>query len=47
MYLERFQNCVDVIKHCRGSIGQEPGLVQKVLQDQGKGGDAATMDEIR
>jgi hypothetical protein len=25
LYLERFQNCVDVIEHCGGSIGQEPG----------------------
>jgi hypothetical protein len=47
IYLERFQNCIDVIKQCGGSIGQEPGLVQKVLQDQGKSGDTATTDEIR
>jgi hypothetical protein len=27
VYLERFQNCVNVIEHCGGFIGQEPGLV--------------------
>jgi hypothetical protein len=47
VYLERFQNGVDVIEHCGGSIGQEPGLVQKVLQDRGKSSNTATADETR
>jgi hypothetical protein len=47
IYLERFQNCVNVIERCGGSMGQEPGLLQKVLQeDQGKSNDTATTDEI-
>jgi hypothetical protein len=45
-YLERFQNCVDVIEHCGGSIGQEPGLVQKVLEDKGLSAKAPTQDQI-
>jgi hypothetical protein len=43
-YLERFQNCVDVIEHCGGSIGQEPGLMRKVLGDKGLIAEAATQD---
>jgi hypothetical protein len=46
-YLERFQNCVDVIEHCGGSIGQEPGLVRKVLEDKGLIAEAATQAQIR
>jgi hypothetical protein len=43
-YLERFQNCVNVIEHCGGSIGQEPGLVRKVLEDKGLNAAGATQD---
>ena len=46
-YLERFQNCVDVIEHCGGSIGQEPGLVRKVLEDKGLIAEAATQEQIQ
>jgi hypothetical protein len=46
-YLERFQNCVDVIEHCCGSIGQETGLVRKVLEDKGLIAEAATQEQIR
>jgi hypothetical protein len=46
-YLERFQNSVDVIEHCGGSIGQEPGLVRNVLKDKGLIAEAATQDQIR
>jgi hypothetical protein len=46
-YLERFQNSVDVVEHCGGSIGQEPGLVRKVLEDKGLIAEAATQDQIR
>jgi hypothetical protein len=38
---KRFQNYVNVIEHCGGSIGQEPGLVLKVLQDNEKTGNTA------
>jgi hypothetical protein len=47
IYLERFQNCVGVIEHCGGSIGQEPGLVRKVLEDKGLSAGAATPDQVR
>jgi hypothetical protein len=32
VYLERFRNSVEVIKHCGGSIGMDPGLVDEVLK---------------
>jgi hypothetical protein len=32
-YLEKFQNCVDVLDHCGGSIGHIPGLVNATLMD--------------
>ena len=34
-YLERFQNMVDVIEHCGGSVGMEPHLIDKALDKQG------------
>jgi hypothetical protein len=36
-----------VIEHCGGSIGQEPGLVRKVLEDKGLIAKAATQEQIR
>jgi hypothetical protein len=32
-YLEKFQNCVDVLEHCSGTVGHIPGLVDTYLQD--------------
>jgi hypothetical protein len=46
VYLERFQNCVDGIEHYGGSIGQDPVLVNKILEDNGKSRDTASPDEI-
>jgi hypothetical protein len=34
-YLDRFQNCVDVIQHCGGSIGDEPTIVNETLVADG------------
>jgi hypothetical protein len=41
------KNCVDVIEHYGGSIRQEPGLVQKVLGDEGLNAAGATQDQTR
>jgi hypothetical protein len=46
MLLDRFQNRVEVIEHCRGSIGQDPGLVLKALEDEGKHPETASTGEI-
>jgi hypothetical protein len=35
IYLEKFQNCVDVLDHCGASIGQIPGLVNSLLVENG------------
>ena len=34
-YLEQFQNVVDVIEHCGGSLGFEPGLHEEILSKKG------------
>ena len=34
-YLEQFQNVVDMIEHCGGSIGFEPGLHEEILSKKG------------
>jgi hypothetical protein len=47
LYLERFQNYVDVMEHCGGSIGQELGLVQKVLTKNGLRAGKVMTDQIR
>jgi hypothetical protein len=36
-YLETFQNCVDVIECCGGTIGQNKGIIKKILKNTGKG----------
>ena len=36
-----------MIEHCGGSIGQEPGLVRKVLEDKGLIAEAATQEQIQ
>jgi hypothetical protein len=30
-YLDKFQNCVEVIEHCGGNIGTDVGLVNETL----------------
>jgi hypothetical protein len=46
VYLDRFQNCIHVIQHCGGSIGNEPEIVNEVLIAGGIDPDAATQEEI-
>jgi hypothetical protein len=45
-YLDRFQNCIDVIQHCGGSIGNEPAMVNEILIADGVDPDLATQVEI-
>jgi hypothetical protein len=46
VYLDRFQNCIDVIQHCVGSIGNEPAIVNKILITRGTDPNTADQDEI-
>jgi hypothetical protein len=46
VYLYRFQNCVDVIEHCGGSIGNEPAIVNEILIAGGIDPDNADQGEI-
>jgi hypothetical protein len=34
-YLELFQNMIDVIEHCSGSIGLEPGICDMIMSENG------------
>jgi hypothetical protein len=45
-YLEKFQNCVDVLEHFGGTIGHVPGLVKGVLELDCINADSATPEEI-
>ena len=45
-YLERFQNMVEVIEHCGGSVGLEPHLIDKALDKQGTSHTGATAAEL-
>jgi hypothetical protein len=45
-YLEKFQNCVDVLDHCGGSIGHVPGLVKSMLEEVGIRYEDATQEEL-
>ena len=44
--LEKFQNFVEVIEHCGGSIGTDLGAVEQVLGELSLTRDTATQDEI-
>jgi hypothetical protein len=46
VYLEKFQNCVDVLDHCGASIGQIPGLVNSLLVDNGGDPLTATIEQL-
>ena len=46
VYLEKFQNFVEVIEHCGGSIGTDLGAVEQVLDELSLTRDTATQDEI-
>jgi hypothetical protein len=46
VYLDRFQNCVDVLEHCGGAIGPDPALVEQILQRDGNTTATAATDEL-
>jgi hypothetical protein len=33
-YLEKFQNCIDVLAHCSGTIGKIPGIMNDILEEK-------------
>jgi hypothetical protein len=45
-YLEKFQNCVDVLDHCGGLIGHIPGLVNSMLEESNIDPNTATKEQI-
>ena len=45
-YLEQFQNMVEVIEHCGGSVGLKPHLIDKALDEQGTSCTGATATEL-
>jgi hypothetical protein len=47
VYLDRFQNCVDVLEHCGGAIGPDPALlVEQILKRDGNMTVTAATDEL-
>jgi hypothetical protein len=46
VYLDRFQNCVDVLEHCGGAIGPDPALVKQILARDGNTTATAATDEL-
>jgi hypothetical protein len=46
VYLDCFQNCVDVLEHCGGAIGPNPALVEQILQRDGNTTATAATDEL-
>jgi hypothetical protein len=44
-YLEKFQNCVDVLDHCGGSLGHLPALASALLESNGIAPDNATAEQ--
>jgi hypothetical protein len=46
MYLEQFQNIVDVIEHSGGSIGNDPGVLQALAEAKNEDVSQLTTDEI-
>jgi hypothetical protein len=45
-HLERFHNCVDVVEHCGESLGQDAGVIKRILKKDGKDVSAATTDKM-
>jgi hypothetical protein len=45
-YLEKFQNCIDVLEHYGGSIRNVHGLMNEILEDKKINPDLATNDRI-
>jgi hypothetical protein len=46
VYLDHFQNCVDVLEHFGGGIGPDPALVEQVLTRDGNTTATAATDEL-
>jgi hypothetical protein len=46
MYLEQFQNIVDVIEHSGGSIRNDPGVLQALAEAKNENVSQLTTDEI-
>jgi hypothetical protein len=46
VYLDRFQNCVDVLEHCGGAIGPDPALVEQILARSNNTTETAATDEL-
>ena len=49
-YLEQFQNTVDVIEHCGGTVGTDPGIAQELVKERNLDVSLLTneeMEEIR
>jgi hypothetical protein len=44
--LEKFQNLVDVLEHCGGTIGQVPGLTNMMLEANGIDPDLASREQV-
>ena len=45
-YLEQFQNTLDVLKHCGGTIGDDPGLGKFIIEGKGMDPLSATDAEM-
>eukprot|EP00978_Attheya_sp_CCMP212_P006553 scaffold15183_cov61-Attheya_sp.AAC.2 len=45
VYMENFQNIIDIIEHSGGVIGYEPGVIQALADEQGIDVNAATIAE--
>ncbi len=45
-YLEKFQNRIEVLEHCGGSVGSAPGLVKSVLINGNIEPGAATAEQL-
>jgi alkaline phosphatase len=46
VYLDRFQNCVDVLEHCGGAISPDPALVEQILARSDNTTATAATDEL-
>lgn len=35
VYLEQFQNTVNVVEHCGGQVGNDPGIISAIAKEKG------------
>jgi hypothetical protein len=45
-YLEKFQNCIDILEHCGGTVGQATGLLNMILEENCIDPKTAKLNEI-